>query len=89
MGYWEKLLSVPKGISRSPLNVHLPEPCNREVRRIRIYDAVNIKSVFFVVSQLEEVRLLYLHIQSYDKMKRLEIASLADDIFSTNLSWTA
>ncbi|WOG87029.1 hypothetical protein DCAR_0206249 [Daucus carota subsp. sativus] len=55
VGYWEKLLSVPKGISRSPLNVHLPEPCNREVRRIRIYDAVNIKSVFFVVSQLEEV----------------------------------
>ncbi|KAK2987860.1 hypothetical protein RJ640_025627, partial [Escallonia rubra] len=55
VGYWEKVLSFPKGVNRCPPKVSLPKPCSRELRRIRLYDTVNIESVFFVVSELQEV----------------------------------
>ncbi|XP_058226322.1 phosphatidylinositol 3,4,5-trisphosphate 3-phosphatase and protein-tyrosine-phosphatase PTEN1 isoform X1 [Rhododendron vialii] len=53
VGYWENLLCFPKGVG--PPDVNLPQPCRRELLRIRLYDTVNIGSVFFVVSELQEV----------------------------------
>ncbi|KAG4119370.1 hypothetical protein ERO13_D11G075400v2 [Gossypium hirsutum] len=55
VGYWEKLLSFTRGIGNGPVDVHLPQPCSRELRRIRLYDTVNTNSVFFVVSELQEI----------------------------------
>ncbi|KAK2413068.1 Phosphatidylinositol 3,4,5-trisphosphate 3-phosphatase and protein-tyrosine-phosphatase pten1, variant 2 [Trifolium repens] len=55
VGYWESLLSVPRGTGYGPPNVNLPQPCNRELRRIRLYDTVNINTVFFVISELQEI----------------------------------
>ena len=55
VAYWEKLLSFSNGINvRSPY-VNLPEPCNRELQHIRLYDTVNINQVFVVVSELQEI----------------------------------
>ncbi|KAH7852394.1 hypothetical protein Vadar_024292 [Vaccinium darrowii] len=55
VGYWENLLCSPKGVDFGPPDVNLPRPCSRELLRIRLYDTVNIGSVFFVVSELQEV----------------------------------
>ncbi|KAE9466602.1 hypothetical protein C3L33_01487, partial [Rhododendron williamsianum] len=55
VGYWENLLCFPKGVDFGPPDVNLPQPCRRELLRIRLYDTVNIGSVFFVVSELQEV----------------------------------
>ncbi|XWS44356.1 hypothetical protein CRYUN_Cryun15aG0038200 [Craigia yunnanensis] len=55
VGYWEKILSFPRGVSNGPPDVNLPQPCSRELRRIRLYDTVNTTSVFFVVSELQEI----------------------------------
>uniref|UniRef100_A0A5B6ZHT1 Putative Calcium/lipid-binding (CaLB) phosphatase n=2 Tax=Davidia involucrata TaxID=16924 RepID=A0A5B6ZHT1_DAVIN len=55
VAYWENVLSCPKGIDNSPPNVNLPQPCSRELHRIRLYDTVNKNCVFFVVSELQEV----------------------------------
>ncbi|XWS32928.1 hypothetical protein CRYUN_Cryun22dG0032900 [Craigia yunnanensis] len=55
VGYWEKILSFPRGVSNGPPDVNLPQPCNRELRRILLYDTVNTTSVFFVVSELQEI----------------------------------
>ncbi|MED6197993.1 hypothetical protein PIB30_061948 [Stylosanthes scabra] len=46
--YFESLLSSPRG------KVSLPPPCSRELRRIRLYDTVNIYAIFFVISELQE-----------------------------------
>ncbi|KAK8711097.1 hypothetical protein V6N13_146395 [Hibiscus sabdariffa] len=54
VGYWEKMLSFPKGIGIPP-DVNLPQPCSRELQRIRLYDTVNTNAVFFVVSELQEI----------------------------------
>ncbi|XXG81273.1 hypothetical protein AAC387_Pa09g1948 [Persea americana] len=53
--YWSEMLTFPREMHNGPPNVSLPQPTSRELRRIRVYDAVNTKSVFFVVSELEEV----------------------------------
>ncbi|XP_020219930.1 phosphatidylinositol 3,4,5-trisphosphate 3-phosphatase and protein-tyrosine-phosphatase PTEN1 [Cajanus cajan] len=55
--YWESLLSnsVPRGTGNGPRDVNLPQPCSRELRRIRLYDTVNIDSIFFVISELHEI----------------------------------
>ena len=53
--YWESLLSVPRGAGNGSPNVNLPQPCSRELRRIRLYDTVNIDTIFFVISELQEV----------------------------------
>ncbi|XP_057436060.1 phosphatidylinositol 3,4,5-trisphosphate 3-phosphatase and protein-tyrosine-phosphatase PTEN1 [Lotus japonicus] len=55
VGYWESLLSIPRGAGHGPPKVNLPPPCSRELRRIRLYDTVNIDTVFFVISELQEV----------------------------------
>lgn len=55
VGYWEKALSFPQGVNHSPPEVNLPKPCSRELRRIRLYDTVNIDQIFFVVSELQDV----------------------------------
>ncbi|XP_039042747.1 phosphatidylinositol 3,4,5-trisphosphate 3-phosphatase and protein-tyrosine-phosphatase PTEN1-like [Hibiscus syriacus] len=55
VGYWEKILSFPRGIGNGPPEVNLPQPCSRELRRIRLYDTVNANCVFFVVSELQEI----------------------------------
>ncbi|XP_052197910.1 phosphatidylinositol 3,4,5-trisphosphate 3-phosphatase and protein-tyrosine-phosphatase PTEN1 isoform X2 [Diospyros lotus] len=54
VGYWEKVLSFPRGVHCGPPDVDLPQPCSRELLRVRLYDTVNISSVFFVVSELQE-----------------------------------
>ncbi|KAF5958737.1 hypothetical protein HYC85_005962 [Camellia sinensis] len=45
----------PRGVDHGPPSVNSPEPCSRELVRIRLYDTVNTGSVFFVVSELQEV----------------------------------
>lgn len=55
VGYWEKVLSFPDGVDRGLPDVNLPRPCARELRRIRLYDTVNVDSIFFVVSELQNV----------------------------------
>ena len=55
VGYWESLLSVPRGIGYGSPSVNLPQPCSRELRRIRLYDTVNIDTIFFVISELQEI----------------------------------
>lgn len=53
VGYWSKILNFPRGVDAGPPDVNLPQPCSRELRRIRLYDTVNTDSVFFVVSELQ------------------------------------
>ncbi|KAK4751325.1 hypothetical protein SAY87_004807 [Trapa incisa] len=55
--YWGSLLSFPAGgvDQDGPPEVTLPRPQSRELRRIRLYDTVNADSVYFVVSELQEV----------------------------------
>ncbi|CAL5384129.1 unnamed protein product [Camellia sinensis] len=55
VGYWENTLSIPRGVDHGPPSVNSPEPCSRALVRIRLYDTVNTGSVFFVVSELQEV----------------------------------
>lgn len=55
VGYWEKILSFPKGLDQGPPEVKLPKPCSRELQRVRLYDTVNTDSVFFVVSEVQEI----------------------------------
>ncbi|KAL2523154.1 Calcium/lipid-binding (CaLB) phosphatase [Forsythia ovata] len=55
VGYWEKTLSLPKGVHLNPPVVNLPTLCTRELRRIRLYDTVNIDHIFFVVSELQDI----------------------------------
>ncbi|KAK7295424.1 hypothetical protein RJT34_18332 [Clitoria ternatea] len=54
VGYWESMLSIPRSANYGP-NVNMPQPCSRELRRIRLYDTVNIDNIFFVISELQEV----------------------------------
>ncbi|KAF5480238.1 hypothetical protein F2P56_001002 [Juglans regia] len=54
VGYWENIVSFPRGIDNEPSGVNLPKPCSRELRRIRLHDMVNIDRIFFVVSELQE-----------------------------------
>ncbi|CAL5399102.1 unnamed protein product [Camellia sinensis] len=42
VGYWENTLSIPRGVDHGPPSVISPEPCSRELVRIRLYDTVNI-----------------------------------------------
>ena len=51
--YWSHLLG--EGIGKGPPEVKLPQEHSRELLRIRLYDTANIDSVFFVVSELQEV----------------------------------
>ncbi|CAN8233068.1 unnamed protein product [Cochlearia groenlandica] len=53
--YWSDLLLFHKGIGNGPPEVKLPQENSRELLRIRLYDTVNVDSVFFVVSELQEV----------------------------------
>ena len=55
VGYWENILSFTMGIPNGQPDVNLPKPCSRELWRIRLYDMVNIDTVFFVVSEMQEV----------------------------------
>ncbi|CAD5333469.1 unnamed protein product [Arabidopsis thaliana] len=50
--YWSDLLSFSK---KGPPEVKLPQEHSRELLRIRLYDTANVDSVFFVVSELQEV----------------------------------
>ncbi|CAH1413251.1 unnamed protein product [Lactuca virosa] len=52
VNYWHKSLTF----SDSCLpEVNLPKPCSKEIRRIRLFDTKTIESVFFVVSEMQEV----------------------------------
>ncbi|KAH7554521.1 hypothetical protein ACOSP7_028070 [Xanthoceras sorbifolium] len=55
VGYWASVLSFPRGIQDGPPDVKLPKISSRQLLRIRLYDTVNINSVFFVVSELQEI----------------------------------
>ncbi|CAA6657466.1 unnamed protein product [Spirodela intermedia] len=55
VGYWSELLEFPVGISSQRPVVHLPPRSTRELRRIRLYDTVNVDSIFFVVSEMQEL----------------------------------
>ncbi|XP_075511303.1 phosphatidylinositol 3,4,5-trisphosphate 3-phosphatase and protein-tyrosine-phosphatase PTEN1-like [Primulina tabacum] len=54
VGYWEKLLSFPRGVNLGHLHVNLPKPCGRELLHIRLYDTLDIDQIFVVVSELQE-----------------------------------
>lgn len=43
----------------------LPKPVNRELRRIRLYDTNNVQSVFYVVSELQNVSSFKLSIAGF------------------------
>ncbi|QCE12623.1 phosphatidylinositol-3 [Vigna unguiculata] len=53
VAYWDSLLSncVPRGTGNGTPQVKLPQPFGRELRRIRLYDTVNIDTIFFVISE--------------------------------------
>ncbi|GER45814.1 calcium/lipid-binding (CaLB) phosphatase, partial [Striga asiatica] len=53
--YWEKIVSLTKGVNTIPPFIKLPKPCSRELQHIRLYDTVNINQVFVVVSELQKV----------------------------------
>ncbi|XP_075651881.1 phosphatidylinositol 3,4,5-trisphosphate 3-phosphatase and protein-tyrosine-phosphatase PTEN1 [Castanea sativa] len=55
VGYWESILSSPGGNTNGLPDVNLPKPCSRELWRIRLYDMVNVDTVFFVVSEMQEI----------------------------------
>ncbi|KAK7340597.1 hypothetical protein VNO77_21304 [Canavalia gladiata] len=55
VAYWESLLAIPRRTENGPVIVNLPQPCSRELRRIRLYDTINIDPIFFVVSELHEI----------------------------------
>ncbi|XP_054788660.1 phosphatidylinositol 3,4,5-trisphosphate 3-phosphatase and protein-tyrosine-phosphatase PTEN1 isoform X3 [Prosopis cineraria] len=55
VGYWESMLSVPRGTGNEPINVSLPQTCSRELRRIRLYDTLNVEAIFFVISEMQKV----------------------------------
>ncbi|MQL74118.1 hypothetical protein Taro_006461 [Colocasia esculenta] len=55
IGYWSQILEFPVGVLNQPPIVHLPPRSSRELLRIRLYDTVHINSVFFVVSEQQEV----------------------------------
>ncbi|KAG8659572.1 phosphatidylinositol 3,4,5-trisphosphate 3-phosphatase and protein-tyrosine-phosphatase PTEN1 [Manihot esculenta] len=55
VGYWASVLSFPKRIGDGPPKANIPQSCSRELRRIRLYDVINTVSIFFVVTELEEV----------------------------------
>ncbi|XP_006285053.2 phosphatidylinositol 3,4,5-trisphosphate 3-phosphatase and protein-tyrosine-phosphatase PTEN1 isoform X2 [Capsella rubella] len=50
--YWSDLLTFRL---KGPPEVKLPQEDSRELLRIRLYDTANVDSVFFVVSELQEV----------------------------------
>ncbi|KAI7756502.1 hypothetical protein M8C21_014491 [Ambrosia artemisiifolia] len=50
--YWQKSLSFPDGCFP---NVSLPKPISRVLQQIRIYDVRNIQTVFFILSEMQEV----------------------------------
>ncbi|KAK6913310.1 Tensin phosphatase, C2 domain [Dillenia turbinata] len=54
VGYWAGSLSSSERSGTGPPTVNL-QACSRELRRIRLYDTINIDSVFFVVSELQTV----------------------------------
>ncbi|CAA7055435.1 unnamed protein product [Microthlaspi erraticum] len=53
--YWSDLLTFRKGIGNGPPEVRLPQEHSRELLRIRLYDTASVDSVFFVVSEYQEV----------------------------------
>lgn len=55
VGYWASILTIPRGIQTGCMDVKLPKSVSRQLLRIRLYDTVNINSVFFVASELHEV----------------------------------
>ncbi|KAI3970855.1 hypothetical protein MKX01_024502 [Papaver californicum] len=55
VGYWSKIVNFPRGVDNEPPEVILPQPCSRELLRVRLYDTVNTDSVFFVLSELQQV----------------------------------
>ncbi|KAL5987808.1 Phosphatidylinositol 3,4,5-trisphosphate 3-phosphatase and protein-tyrosine-phosphatase pten1 [Asimina triloba] len=62
---WSKLLTFTRDQVDRPPTVNLPQPNSRELRRIRLHDMANLDSVVFVVSVLEEARLLGVPDQLY------------------------
>jgi len=56
VAYSDSLLSncVPRGIGNGTPQVKLPQPSSWELQRIRLYDTVNIDTIFFVISELQE-----------------------------------
>ncbi|XP_047317820.1 phosphatidylinositol 3,4,5-trisphosphate 3-phosphatase and protein-tyrosine-phosphatase PTEN1 [Impatiens glandulifera] len=55
VGYWEQVLKFPKGVDNGLPVVELPQPCSRELLRIRLYDTTNIDAIYFVASELQEI----------------------------------
>ncbi|KAL4568524.1 hypothetical protein LXL04_024138 [Taraxacum kok-saghyz] len=52
VNYWQKSLSFPEGCLPE---VNIPKPSNREFLQIRLHDAKSLETVFFVVSEMQEV----------------------------------
>ncbi|CAI9276938.1 unnamed protein product [Lactuca saligna] len=52
VNYWHKSLTFSDGCSPK---VNLPKQCSKEIRKIRLFDTKTIESVFFVVSEMQEV----------------------------------
>ncbi|CAI9276939.1 unnamed protein product [Lactuca saligna] len=52
VNYWHKSLTFSDGCLPE---VNLPKPCSKVIKRIRLFDTKTIESVFFVVSEMQEV----------------------------------
>lgn len=52
VNYWHKSLTFFDGCLPE---VNLPKPCSKVIKRIRLFDTKTIESVFFVVSEMQEV----------------------------------
>ncbi|KAG0488930.1 hypothetical protein HPP92_007741 [Vanilla planifolia] len=53
--YWSEVLSFARGKINRPPDVNLPATTIRELRRIRLYDTVNVNSVFVVLMEMQEI----------------------------------
>ncbi|KAF9591499.1 hypothetical protein IFM89_004553, partial [Coptis chinensis] len=60
-----KTLTCQNEVHGGPPDVNLPQPCSRELRRIRLYDTINSNAVFFVVSELQKASNTYVPNQLY------------------------
>ncbi|XP_020593607.1 phosphatidylinositol 3,4,5-trisphosphate 3-phosphatase and protein-tyrosine-phosphatase PTEN1 isoform X2 [Phalaenopsis equestris] len=53
--YWSEVLQFHKDKLDEPPTINLPKITTRELRRIRLYDTININSVFFVAMEMQDI----------------------------------
>lgn len=80
VGYWQKSLSFPEDC---PPHVNLPEPTSKVLQQIRIYDAKNVQTIFFVLSEMQEV----CHALSNDLLDNVHQENINKKIVTRREKW--